>query len=1235
MKYSFYKIGAVVIAMAMLGSMLMLPMGGAVNVNTDKSTNINLMDDNEIIPITTEDEGPPVPLDTYYVREEDVSLVVDQNDMGYNVDIGGTIVKSLPIYVNEPIDQGVPGRGRQGRLDPSGGDEADWFFFSACEGQDMSASLTTSGDYDYSFSDTQGIVVGHSFTADVTGQYFFEVFANDGASAADYTLSITLSGQNDAGTSDDAGDSIGQATSISEGSYSGYLDSSDTEDWYSFSANSGQGIFVTIEEVNLREGDFDIHLYNPSGELVHSAQYYGEDELEFPADASGDWKIKIDMFPGWDTGKWPSNYFLYGSGAYELTLAVGGSAQAPPGPVPQPDIIPIAQTFKINNDKNSNKDEYGYLAAVPAANYLEGGQRYVSPIIYEGEDHVPTWGTTVDETTQYLVDDWNTYLSRHGKTASVYNVPSDPIQAAADIASDKFGSYSTAVIAVDGSSFTDEIEEIPGATQTGVSLNSQPSITSVRPGEFKLEIDGYSAHPMLLMKNWGAIHLVAKGSTFSGDTGIITPTFYGIMEDWWPYPYDFNGEDLDTFFPITRPGIWMPYITSESGLDELQIIKYKGDRYTIDVDDTATSLKVKIETPSPSNLVVYLADPDSHIRRPAVPHYNGGDIKPKHMWNGGHWQHDYEEFRTWIVEPHGDYEVEVHHPKPGKWTAIVVPYMDENMDDVGFSGEYDITTTIRRHNPKRTAAALGAANAAVIASAKHAPLLYVTETSVPSATQNALSGVSTKIFVNIDGISSASISGATEYDSVQEVVNAIKAESESENFVTVTSLASGDGYFAPAAYAAAYHVAPVLNIGEAPEAYDIMDRAATWREYGGDFYHGCRSLGHLPDENEPLELDEISNWLDVIIYYLTHDKAFPPLGLDLKLTWMTAIHDGVQALIDGYDLNKAGQEALLFVGSRDYDLRDMICRAMMGVESYAGHIPVKTAAFSSAIIVRDILYPAIIYANPGRDVSTSQLMNFPDGRQWTTNDGQRHSVYSSRELKRSFSSHGRFYEGHVVWENLIERYNEGASVCYYSGHGTGGSGISAQYLNVNDDFPYNDMNHEDLKDKTWWDAWRGYMYDDTQTKTVRWGGFTWYNAKEPNLYDLIHFKWVDEEFDNLHSIFDLWMSCTTQAHWGPIVYLSHGAALCFGNAGTGLCPQADLLDDNWIRDVLENGDSVGESLSRYWWLHQRDYTAKPGSEEREKSIYGSSSMAVTNMQVIFADPTMTCYSPDWTEPTPI
>jgi len=110
----------------------------------------------------------------------------------------------------------------------------------------------------------------------------------------------------------------------------------------------------------------------------------------------------------------------------------------------------------------------------------------------------------------------------------------------------------------------------------------------------------------------------------------------------------------------------------------------------------------------------------------------------------------------------------------------------------------------------------------------------------------------------------------------------------------------------------------------------------------------------------------------------------------------------------------------------------------------------------------------------------------------------------------------------------------------------------------------------------------------------------------------------------------MFMSCTTAAHLGPIIYLEHGMAFYYGNAGTGLSPQEDLLDDQWIHDMMVNGMSAGEAFSNYVWLHQRDYTTGDPT-----AMYGGSSLQVTNQQLMFGDPTMICYSPEWTEPTPI
>jgi hypothetical protein len=380
--------------------------------------------------------------------------------------------------------------------------------------------------------------------------------------------------------------------------------------------------------------------------------------------------------------------------------------------------------------------------------------------------------------------------------------------------------------------------------------------------------------------------------------------------------------------------------------------------------------------------------------------------------------------------------------------------------------------------------------------------------------------------------------------------------------------------------------------------------------------------------DEPCELEEATP-ISLLIYYLKN-KELPPLGLDLKLTWFSGVYNGIYEFAASYGLDKEGKEAYMFVSPRDIDIRGAVCRAMTGNNSYAGHIPVETTAFSTAMICRDILYPAIIFSNPGRDVTSSCLMNFRSGQDWTCNDGQKYPTFTSEKMKEYGSSHGRFYEGHSTWEGLLERYNTGCSFIYHSSHGTGGSGICCMYKNVEEQFPLAHLSQEHLKDKDWWDGWRGYYYDSPKTNTPRTGGLVWLNSEEPNLYDIVHFKWCDQLFENLHSQFNLWMSCTTAEHLGPIVYLSHGASLYYGNSGTGRSPQCELMDYSMFGDMLQKGHGIGEAHSNYIWLHERDYTTGDPT-----AMYGTSSGPLTNVHVILGDPTMQVYSPEWTEPIPV
>jgi hypothetical protein len=1167
-----------------------------------------------------------------YVPMEEISMAPDHNDIGYNVDAGRDFRRATPVYVGEPVDI-KPGNGRTGYLYPNQGDEVDCYSFYVCEGQSISASLSTSEDYYYDLLDHDTNPVSNGYVAVESKRHFFQVTANEGADDGEYTFDITLSGQNDAGTGNDAGDSISQATAISPGEYTAYMDYNDQEDWYSINVNSGQGIFVRVDA--LERSDYDIHLYNPNNELVHEEQFYGEDELEYPADATGLWKIQIDMFPGWDASLWPDNYHLYGSGVYELDVTIGGDAEAPPALESQPNIVPVAQTFIVNDDPTGVKDEYGYIAAIPAANYYENGQRFLSPIVYQGVDIIPNWFTSIDDTTQYLIDDWNTYLDRHDVVAEEIILNPDPIQAAATIATSKWTSSNTAVVAVDGSGFEDEIIDL---IDTDTSLTCTQEVTSYQPDELQeLVPDSFSA-PMYIGAKWGAIHVIGEGANFAGDTIILTPRYETLMGDWWPHDSSANGPDKDTFFPIIKPGFWIPQVTEIGGLEELKVIKYSGDRHKISVDDSESSLTVTINTDTESHLIIYLVDPEGNIRRPTYPHWNGGEIKPIHQWNGGHWEHDEDEFRHFIIEPHTEYSVEVNNPTQGTWTAIVVPYLNMDTWEASFSGNYHITASLKKHSQDRISAGLSAANAAVIASQEHAPLLYVTEDEVPSDTTNALNqlGVNNIIFVNINEVSSATPSGSvTEYNTLQQVINAIKDHPSSENYITITSFATGDGYFAPSAMLAASHGGPVLNMGEAIDAYNANDVYVTWREYDGDYYHGCRSLGALPMLDEPTDLTNPPSLLSLILYFFQNDQLLPPAGLDYKLQLATTLHDGIYNMINGYGLDQIGPEAYCFVSPRDTDIRDSISRIMTGNNSYAGQIPVETTAFSSAMICRNILYPAIIFANPGKDVVSSQHMNYFTGQyEHDANDGNGYYTNAPRDNKNSFSSHGRFYEGHAMWENLLARYNEGSSLNYYSGHGTGGSGISSQYKNVAEQFPAAELRHEWLHDFEWWDSWAGYSgYDDSRTQSVRAFDMSIYNAEEPSLYDIIHFKWVDQLFENLHSEIDIWSSCTTAEHFGPIVYLSHGTVLYAGCTGSGYVLVDDLFK-SWInRDFLIKGMKLGEAFSENTWKVNRDYTTMDPT-----TIYGEGTFfadGIHSVNVIFGDPNLQIVNPYWIEPVPI
>ncbi len=1174
----------------------------------------------------------------YYAKDDNPAstTATDNDDAGYKRDGGNTIAQAGTIYVGEILDD-TEGRGRTGKLTAST-DTLDWFVFAIAAGQQVHITMTPpSGfDFDLALYDANAVLLVNSshpgsatedilYTAPDTAKLYMQIRFVSGSGQGQYHFTIDMMNQNDANKGTDASNTIGGAVLITPGTYPGSLNMTDPYDWYKFQVTNGQYINFTLSMKNLAFlTDFDLWLYNPSGTLVYEANQYYDDTFDYQAGVTGLWFARVSIYPGWVDCPHPVDwkYYSYGSGPYSLTLTLKSSGTSPPGPIPEPQITPIAKTFTVPNNPTSSTDEYGYLASIPACNYLSGGQRYLAPIIYSGDqtptayyDDATSFGV-VDDTTQYLVNDWNAYLATHGKIATQYTVPSDPVQAAADIAVNNWDNSQTAVVAVDGSHYNDTTKQLLKRTAT---MQHKASVETLAGDSPKIKsLGGTSGYPFFLGPKYCALNVSMIGVAANPSLGLIIPQFITAAQDWWPSPYDGAGNAIDMYYPVTRAGVWSAATDHVSNAWSFKITKYEGDRYHVDVKDTDTVLTATITTSTASDLLVFLVDPTGHLRAPDIPVWNG-PVNPIHIWNGFE-NPAINPWRCWNPAAHTQWTAEVLHPEAGKWEIIVVP-----RNAVGSSVSYTLIANLRSVNQNRANAEMSAANAAVIASMIHAPLLYVAADSVPTATSSAFTtlGVTKVIFVERGEIGSAVRSSLPTIDkdlkTTQDIVTEIKSLPGTENYITITSLKTDKGFFAPAAMLAAYHGAPVLRIEDIPgNPAAIDDRIETWQLWDGDYYHGSRSTGHLPDATAPVEQNMMKVYISLLKYLLQGSGTVPTYGLDAKRYWNEEMVKDVQTYVKGLGLDLAGQEGYCIVAPRKDICMDLHAD-LMGNNSYAGQIPGDTPAYTNDVIVRDVLYPALIFANPNRNITTSQLMNYPDGGTWKTNDGKTSKVYAARTVKEAFSSHLRTYIGHCFWVAHLQQINDGASVMYYSGHGTGGSGISGQYQQTaNCNWP----------DQIWWDAWRGYA--DDNWKTSRDNGQVWYNPEPPQLYDVIHYKWVDQLMGNLRSDAIFYMSCTTADGDCPMVYLDHGALCWYGNGGTGLCPEADLADDLFFQDVMIHGVSIGVAFSHQVWLHYRDFTTSDNT-----SMYGSSSMQVTTIQNIYGDPALVIYSPEWTSPVPV
>ena len=239
----------------------------------------------------------------------------EQNDMGTGGDAGNSMSAATLISAGSGT----------GYLDST--DTTDYYKVAVSSGQTVRVSMTppSGSDFDLYIYDTNQSQVDSSnlggsqtdtveATASASGYFYIYVYHYSGSGTYSMTVTITGGGatQNDMGSSADAGNSIGAATTIPAGSGTGYIDSTDANDYYKVNITSGQTISVSMTPP--AGSDFDLKLYDANQSQVDSSSLGGSqtDTVEDTASASGYFYIHV--------------YRYSGSGIYSMTVTVSGGA---------------------------------------------------------------------------------------------------------------------------------------------------------------------------------------------------------------------------------------------------------------------------------------------------------------------------------------------------------------------------------------------------------------------------------------------------------------------------------------------------------------------------------------------------------------------------------------------------------------------------------------------------------------------------------------------------------------------------------------------------------------------------------------------------------------------------------------------------------------------------------------------------------------------------------------------
>jgi len=213
-------------------------------------------------------------------------------------------------------------------------DKEDWYSLNLLEGQIINLQLAQPSGGNFTIYlrklgsnssvgsvTTQDNIRNLQYVATISGIWFIRIHRSSGE--GNYQLSVDIQNQNDAGSNQDAGDSLEDSITLDSGVFTGFLNMIDKVDWYNIHLFQGQTI--NLQLFMPPEANFKLYLYRPgstSSRAISPTSQGNMTTLQYTADASGIWGIRVARSKGEGDYQLSINISGYLSGQIEQSQSV-------------------------------------------------------------------------------------------------------------------------------------------------------------------------------------------------------------------------------------------------------------------------------------------------------------------------------------------------------------------------------------------------------------------------------------------------------------------------------------------------------------------------------------------------------------------------------------------------------------------------------------------------------------------------------------------------------------------------------------------------------------------------------------------------------------------------------------------------------------------------------------------------------------------------------------------------